>query len=106
MKVHTDQFMYQLDFGFDVFDYQIKQYMRTYVHNLVDLVKMQSELLLASIFCLFLKILAEPIVEIEDGILLGTYGDSASGKLHSKFLGIPFAKPPVNKLKAMLKSVF
>ena len=98
MKVHTDQFMYQLDFGFDVFDYQIKQYMRTYVHNLVDLVKMQSELLLASIFCLFLKILAEPIVEIEDGIPLGTYGDSASGKLHSKFLGIPYAKPPVDKL--------
>ena len=67
---------------------------------------MQSELLLASIFCLFLKSIAEPIVEIEDGLLLGTYGDSASGKLHSKFLGIPFAKPPVNKLKAMLKSVF
>ena len=79
--------------------------MRTYVHNLVDLVKMQSELFIGSIFCLFLKIIADPIVEVEDGILLGTYGDSASGKLHSKFLGIPFAKPPVNKLKAMLKSV-
>ena len=69
-----------------------------YIHNLVDLVKMQSELLLASIFCLFLKSIAESIVEIEDGLLLGTYGDSASGKLHSKFLGIPYAKPPVDKL--------
>ena len=56
---------------------------------------MKSTLRLTFMFPLFIKIIAEPIVEIEDGILLGTYGDSASGKLHSKFLGIPYAKPPV-----------
>ena len=38
----------------------------------------------------------EPIVEIEDGTLLGTFSESASGALHSMFLGIPYAKPPVS----------
>ena len=38
----------------------------------------------------------EPIVEIEDGTLLGTFSESASGDLHSMFLGIPYAKPPVS----------
>ena len=100
MRVHSDQFLYhvyKLNFNFCyVWLSNITIY--AYIHNLVDLVKMQSELLLASIFCLFLKSIADPIVEIEDGILLGIYGDSASGKLHSKFLGIPYAKPPVYKL--------
>ena len=37
----------------------------------------------------------EPIIEINDGILVGKYGDSLQGNVHSKFLGIPYAQPPV-----------
>ena len=37
-----------------------------------------------------------PIIEIGDGKLMGSFKHSVSGKLHSAFLGIPFAKPPVS----------
>ena len=36
-----------------------------------------------------------PILEIGDGKLMGEFKHSVSGKLHSAFLGIPFAQPPV-----------
>ena len=36
-----------------------------------------------------------PIIEIGDGKLMGEFKHSVSGKLHSAFLGIPFAQPPV-----------
>ena len=50
-------------------------------------------LLLISLYTLTF---GEPIVKIEDGTLLGTFSESASGALHSMFLGIPYAKPPVS----------
>ena len=37
----------------------------------------------------------EPVIEIDDGILIGKYDDSLQGNVHSKFLGIPYAQPPV-----------
>ena len=37
-----------------------------------------------------------PIIEIGDGKLMGSFKHSVSGKLHSAFLGIPFAQPPVS----------
>ena len=37
-----------------------------------------------------------PIIEIGDGKLMGSFQHSVSGKLHSAFLGIPFAQPPVS----------
>ena len=39
--------------------------------------------------------IAEPIIEIGDGKLMGAFSTSAQGNLHSKFLGIPYAQPPV-----------
>ena len=37
-----------------------------------------------------------PIIQIADGKLMGSFKHSVSGKLHSAFLGIPFAQPPVS----------
>ena len=39
-----------------------------------------------------------PIIEIGDGKLMGEFKHSVSGKLHSAFLGIPFAQPPVRSI--------
>ncbi|GJQ76635.1 hypothetical protein Trydic_g15495 [Trypoxylus dichotomus] len=42
---------------------------------------------------------SEPIVKVEQGLLRGTTGKDYDGKKFYKFLGIPYAKPPIGRLR-------
>jgi hypothetical protein len=41
----------------------------------------------------------EPVLQISTGAIRGKYGVSREGREFVEFLGIPFAKPPINELR-------
>lgn len=54
-------------------------------------------LLLASFICEQLN--AQPLIQISQGKLKGTFLKSRSGRKYSAFLGIPYAQPPIGNLR-------
>lgn len=47
----------------------------------------------------FERVLPEPRVCIQDGCLQGKYFNGLDGDRYEGYLGVPFAKPPVGKLR-------
>lgn len=67
---------------------------------------MATLLFLLSLVCLLTITQANedpPLVKIEEGKLLGKYMKSKSGREFAAFQGIPYAKPPVGKLRFEVK---
>lgn len=46
------------------------------------------------------------VIHLKDGDINGTTTRTKDGRLFHKFLGIPYAKPPVNELRFQVKLFF
>lgn len=44
-------------------------------------------------------VLYDPSVEIPDGQIIGTYGETVNGTKYVAFKGIPYAQPPIGNLR-------
>ncbi len=51
------------------------------------------------ISCIFVSVTCSPSVTIEQGEVIGTYEKLSNGRILHAFKGIPYAKPPLGKLR-------
>jgi len=58
-----------------------------------------SALLLATLLYVGNAIEKPPLVKLDKGLVQGTHKLSENGRVYSEFLGIPYARPPIGKLR-------